>query len=116
MLDVPVAEVVLQRPCVVAIVGELKPTGMAQHVRVDRKGHLATLPCPPPPGNHAVGILRVRAAQLTKNPYLVTADRMYAGNPVLDSVHMQATLGQLNLLPLQVAVGRTPSDTRPRAR
>ena len=35
--------------------------------------------------------------------YLVTADRMYAGNPVLDAVHMQAALGQLDLLPLQVA-------------
>jgi len=46
MLDVPVAEVVLQRPCVVAIVGELKPTGMAQHVRVDRKGHLGSLAWP----------------------------------------------------------------------
>ena len=44
MLDVPVAEVVLQRPCVVAIVGELKPTGMAQHVRVDRERHLGGLP------------------------------------------------------------------------
>jgi hypothetical protein len=40
MLDVPVAEVVLQSPCVVAIVGELEPTGMAQHVWVDRERHL----------------------------------------------------------------------------
>src|SRR5215831_1908841 len=28
---------------------------------------------------------------------------MYAGNPVLDAVHMQATLGEFDLLPLQVA-------------
>jgi len=28
----------------VAIVGELEPTGMAQHVRVDREGHLGGLP------------------------------------------------------------------------
>jgi hypothetical protein len=40
MLDVPVAEVVLQSPCVVAIIGELKTTGMAQHVWVDREWHL----------------------------------------------------------------------------
>ena len=40
MLDVPVPEVVLQSPCVVAIVGELEPTGMAQHVWVDRERHL----------------------------------------------------------------------------
>src|SRR5215510_3619740 len=28
---------------------------------------------------------------------------MYAGNPVLDAVNMQAALGELDLLPLQVA-------------
>jgi hypothetical protein len=43
MLDVPVAEVVLQSPCVVAIIGELKTTGMAQHVWVDREWHLGSL-------------------------------------------------------------------------
>src|SRR5262249_59301295 len=43
MLDVPVAEVVLQSPCVVAIIGELKAAGMAQHVGVDREWHLGSL-------------------------------------------------------------------------
>src|SRR5262245_40965482 len=43
MLDVPVPEVVLQSPCVVAIIGELKTTGMAQHVWVDRERHLGSL-------------------------------------------------------------------------
>ena len=38
-----VPEVVLQRPRVVAIVGELKTTGMAQHVWVDRERHLGSL-------------------------------------------------------------------------
>src|SRR5262245_65009473 len=40
VLDVLVPEVVLQRPRVVAIVGELKPTSVAKHVWVDREGHL----------------------------------------------------------------------------
>src|SRR5262249_36522911 len=44
VLDVPVPEVVLQRPRVVAIVGELEPTGMAKHVRVDGEWHLGGLP------------------------------------------------------------------------
>src|SRR5262245_63925788 len=44
MLDVLVPQVVLQRPRVVAIVGELEPTGMAKHVRVDRKWHLGSFP------------------------------------------------------------------------
>src|SRR6516162_492489 len=35
VLDVLVAEIVLQGPRVVAIVGELEPAGMAKHVRVD---------------------------------------------------------------------------------
>src|SRR5262245_7029560 len=37
MLDVPVAEVVLQSPCVVAIIGELTTAGMAQQGWVDRE-------------------------------------------------------------------------------
>src|SRR5262245_60489826 len=43
VLDVLVPEVVLQSPCVVAIIGELEPTGMAKHVRVDRERHLGNL-------------------------------------------------------------------------
>ena len=43
MLDVLVPEVMLQSPCVVAIIGELKITGMAQHVWVDWEWHLGSL-------------------------------------------------------------------------
>jgi len=38
-----VPKVVLQGPRVVAIVGQLEPAGMAQHVGVDRKWHLGGL-------------------------------------------------------------------------
>src|SRR5262245_63432845 len=41
MLDVLVPEVVLPGPRVVPIVGELEPTGMAKHVRVDRDWHVS---------------------------------------------------------------------------
>jgi hypothetical protein len=44
VLNVLVPEVVLQGPRVVAVVGELEPTGMAKHVRVDREWHLGGLP------------------------------------------------------------------------
>ena len=44
VLNVFVAQVVLEGPRVVAIVGELEPTGMAEHVRVDREWHLGGLP------------------------------------------------------------------------
>src|SRR6516165_4432041 len=75
VLDVLVPEVVLQSPCVVAVVGKLEPTGMAKHVRVDRKGHLGGLPealdkpvetdgadWPAALGNEYVGVCRVIAA------------------------------------------------------
>src|SRR5499433_2534714 len=44
VLNVLVPEVVLQGARVVAIVGELEPTGMAKHVRVDGEWHLGGLP------------------------------------------------------------------------
>ena len=44
VLNVPVPEVVLQGPRIVTVVGELEPTGMAKHVRVDREWHLGGLP------------------------------------------------------------------------
>src|SRR5262245_11544807 len=44
VLNVLVPKVVLQGPRVVAIVGELEPTGMAKHVWVDREWHLGGLP------------------------------------------------------------------------
>src|SRR5262245_42878049 len=44
VLDVLVAEVVLQGPRVVAIIGQLEPAGMAKHMRVDGEWHLGGLP------------------------------------------------------------------------
>ena len=38
VLDVLMTEVVLQRTSIVAIVGELVPAGMPEHVRVDAEG------------------------------------------------------------------------------
>ena len=67
MLDVPVTEVVLQSPCVVAIIGELKTTGMAQHVWVDgerspRRWMRRWKPIGTALGNEYVGIFEVVAA------------------------------------------------------
>jgi hypothetical protein len=44
VLDVLVPEVVLERSRVVAIVGQLKSTGVAKHVWVDWEWHLGGLP------------------------------------------------------------------------
>ena len=75
VLDVLVAEVVLQCPCIVAIGGEFEPTGMAKHVRMDGEWHLGGLPealdepvetdgtdWPTALGNEYVGVCRVIAA------------------------------------------------------
>ena len=79
---------------------------MAQHVRVDRKWHLSGLAdaldesvkadgtrWSAALGNEHISLSRVIAPELAKRPHLVTADRMHAGNAVLDAVNMQATLG-----------------------
>src|SRR5262249_1920807 len=85
--------------------------GMAQHVRVDREGHLGGLPdaldeaveANRALGNEDVGILRVLAAQLAESSHLVTPDWVHTGDSVLDPVNVKAALGQFDLLPLQVA-------------
>src|SRR5262249_49143490 len=43
VLDVLVAEVVLQGARVVAVIGQLEAAGVAKHVRVDREWHLGGL-------------------------------------------------------------------------
>src|SRR5262249_52763315 len=98
-----------------------EPAGVAKHVRVDRKWHLGGFPealdkpveadradWPAALGNEHVGIFGVIAPQLAERPHLVTANRVHAGNPILDTVNVQAALGQLDLLPLQVADLRGP--------
>src|SRR5262249_34891116 len=75
VLDVLVPEVVLQGPRVVAIIGQLEPTGVAKHVRVDREWHVSGFPepldkpvetdgsdWPAALGNEYVGVSRVIAA------------------------------------------------------
>jgi len=104
-----------------AIVRQLEPAGMAKHVRVDREWHLGDLPealdetvetdgtdWPAALGNEYVGVSRVIAAQLAQRPHLVTSDWVDAGHSVLDPVNVQAGLGKLDLLPLQVADLRRP--------
>src|SRR5262249_23948188 len=104
-----------------AIICELEPTGVAQHVRVDWEWHLGGLPealdesmetdgtdWPAALGNEYVGVGGVIAAQLAQRPHLVTSDWVDAGHSVLDPVNVEAALGELDLLPSQVAGLRGP--------
>jgi len=106
VLNVFVPEVVLQRPRVVAIVGELEPAGMAEHVWVDGEWFLGGLAealdeavepngadWPAALGHEYVGVFRVIASKLTQCSHLVTADGVHAGNTAFDAVNVQATLG-----------------------
>ena len=106
VLDVFMTEIMLQGSCVVAVVCELEPTGVAKHVWVDREWHLGSLAealdeametdgpdWPAALGNEYVSIFRVIASQLTKGSHLVTADWVHAGNPVLDAANVHAALG-----------------------
>src|SRR5262249_32432369 len=99
-------EVMLQGSRVVAIIGELESTGMAQHVWVNRESHLGSLAealdeavetdgadWPGALRNENVGGLKVTASSLAESPDLVTPDRVPAGNAVLDAVNVQAALG-----------------------
>ena len=49
--DRAVAEVVLDCPCVLAVIGELVAAGVAKHVTVDQEREAC---CPSGPGNHAL--------------------------------------------------------------
>jgi len=75
VLNVLMPEVVLQGARVVAIVGQLKPAGMAKHVGMDREWHLGDLPqaldepmepngtdWPAALGNEHMGVSRVIAS------------------------------------------------------
>ena len=46
MLNVLVPQIVLKRPRVLTIIGELEAAGMSQHVRMDRKWHSGALAKP----------------------------------------------------------------------
>jgi hypothetical protein len=43
VLDILVAEIVLQGASIVAVIGQLEAAGMAQHVRMDGERHLGRL-------------------------------------------------------------------------
>src|SRR5262249_28606360 len=110
-----------QGPRVVAVIGQLEAAGMAKHVGMDREWHLGGLPkaldkpvetdgtdWPAALGNEHVVVCGVIAAYLAQRSHLVTPDWVHTGDSVLDPVNVQTALGQLDLLPLQVADLRCP--------
>jgi hypothetical protein len=112
VLDVFVAEVVLQRPGIDALVGELESSCMPQHVRMDAEGHPG---CLSQPGEHPAKrnsshrgtplapedisprlLLSLETAQRAK---LSAGQRVDGGHAVLQPMDVQAAVAQINLLP-----------------
>src|SRR5271166_367675 len=96
VLDILVAEIVLQRSRVVSVVGELVSTGVPQHVRVDTKRHLGGLPEPldePMKADWAhwptalayeyIGVCGMLTPQLAQGSHFVAANRMHAWRSIL---------------------------------
>jgi hypothetical protein len=79
VLDIPVPEIVLQSPGVMAVIGKLEAAGVPKHVGMHGKWHLGGLakPC--------------------------TADVMDAWRATLGSADMQVASIKLDLMPSQVA-------------
>src|SRR5262245_47527871 len=113
VLDVLVTKVRLQRAGIVASIGQRVTGRVAEHVRLDRKGHASALTDPAEQGIEALGrhrstplgrehvrgrlLLTLQAAQSAQ---LVALKRMDARRAILDPAHMQAAIGQLDLMPL----------------
>src|SRR5262245_9000813 len=106
-------KVVGQRSCVVAIVGQLVPRRMPQHVWVHWKRKARS---PSGPLDHAQEPSRgdrcpslshedvgARPLQRPQRPQLGTTKRMHTLDPTLCPVHMQAAMPKIDLAPLQGA-------------
>jgi len=112
VLDVFVAEVVLQRPGIHPLVGQLESGRMPQHVRMDAERHPGGLPKPgqhPPKGNGSHRgtalthedispslLLSLETAQRAK---LGAGQRVDGGHAVLQSMNVQPAMAQIDLLP-----------------
>src|SRR5262249_31231071 len=109
MLDVAVTEVSLQRAGVDALVGQLIPAGVPQHVGMDREFELGSDPQP----SHQLARSEVNTngdagscSRLSRRraPQLPARDRMHRRRAILGAVHMQPTV--------TIAVSSLPSPQK----
>ena len=109
-------KIVLQSSGIVSIVRKLVSAGMAQHVRMDRERHLGGFPealdkpmeadwahWSTALGNEHEGVGRMFATQLTERSHFITTDRVNARDPTFRAMNVHAALGQLDLMPLEIA-------------
>src|SRR5262249_4732837 len=119
--DRPVAEIGLDGASVVAVVGELEPAGMPQHVGMHREREFRSHACP---GHHALisGYGQWRAAlrdedvwggwalaqELAQRAAFPRRYRMHTGIPTLGPAYMQAPGGEVDVVPAQCHQLRGP--------
>src|SRR5262249_37698744 len=114
--DVTVAEVVLQRAGVDAIVGELEAAAMAEHGGMGRKRKSGQFSSPadhfeePGPRHRAAAFgvedeaaLQVLPSQLAQRPDFLAGERVRAIDTVLGPPHMDAAAIKLDHIPSQLA-------------
>src|SRR5262245_42600620 len=116
VLDVLMPEVVLQGACVMPVVGEFEPAGMAEHVRMHAERHPGALP---EPCNHSAKADRAHGCSPLTHEDVATwpllalktpqgakfAARQWVnrGNAVLEPRDMQPGMHEIDLLPAQGA-------------
>src|SRR5262245_46689085 len=107
-------KVMLQGACVMSVVGEFEPAGMAEHVRMHTERHLGSLP---EPRNHSAAtdrahgrsplthedvaawsLLALKPAQGAK---LTAGQWVNRGDAVLEPSDVQPSMHEIDLLPAQ---------------
>ena len=120
--DVTVAEVVLQRAGVDAVVGELEAAAMAQHVRMSRERKSGQFSSPadhfeePGPRHRAAAFgvedeaaVQVLPSQLAQGPDFLAGEWVRAIDTVFGPPHMDAAAIKLDHIPGQLAeLARSP--------
>src|SRR5262245_59842349 len=114
--DVAVAQEVLQRAGVDAVVGELEAAGMPEHVRMNREGQFGQFPSPanhfeePGPsyrpttfGVEDEAALQVLPSQLAQRPDFLLGEWVRAIDTVFGPPHMDAAAIKLDHIPGQLA-------------
>jgi hypothetical protein len=114
MLDVFVAEIVLQRTSIHTLIGELEPSRVPQHVGMDRKRHLGGRPEPrhhPAKGNcgHRSAALAhenisscfLFALETAQGAKFDAGQWVDGRDPIFKSIDVQAGMDEIGLVPAQ---------------
>jgi hypothetical protein len=114
MLDVLVAKIVLQRASILALIGQLKPGRMPQHVGMDRKRHFGGRPklrhhtakgnC----GHWSAAFAHedvsagfLFALETAQGAKFDAGQWVDGRDPILESVDVQAAMDEIGLIPAQ---------------